>query len=83
MQTLLTSRYGLQADCTRMIHFQVDLFAQAEALHLKLSSHLNARGCPFQCSLLVTFNVPDSASVDLIHCFTDERLRKGKPLALR
>jgi hypothetical protein len=58
IRALLTSIYGLQADWkvgkgpdrTRRIHFQVDSFAQAEALYTKLSSHLDGRGRSFQRS---------------------------------
>jgi hypothetical protein len=73
MRILLTSVHGLRAswrDRTRRIHFQVDSFAQAEALHPKLSTHLNGRGCPFQCSFVskamnrITFDLLDRASVD-------------------
>ncbi|KAF8502706.1 hypothetical protein F5888DRAFT_1113833 [Russula emetica] len=70
--------YGLQAewkvgkgpDRTRRIHFQVDFFAQAEALQPKLSNHLTDRGCPYQCSFVskamnrITYDLLDRASVD-------------------
>lgn len=77
IRIILTSRYNLLADWkvakgpdrTRRIHFQVDSFSQAEALLPKLSTHLNGRGCPFQCSFAskamnrVTFDLLDRASV--------------------
>ena len=77
VRTFLVSK-GLQAewkvakgpDRTRRVHFQADSFAQAEALHPKLSTHLNSRGCPFQCSFVskamsrVTFDLLHHASID-------------------
>ena len=52
------------------VHFQADSFAQAEALHPKLSTHLNSHRCPFQCSFVskamswVTFDLLHHASID-------------------
>ena len=77
LRVLLTSFHGLQADWkvrsgpdpTRMIYFDVDSFAEAEALHPKLRTHLNERGCPFQYSFVsnamnrITFDLLDRASV--------------------
>ena len=78
IRELLNAEYGLQADWkvgkgsdrSRRVHFQVDSFALAEALHPKLGAHLNARGCPFQCTFIsktmhrMTFDFLDRASID-------------------
>jgi hypothetical protein len=75
---VLTTAHGLQAewkvgkgpDRTRRVHFQADSFAQAEALHPKLSDHLNGRGCPYQCSFVskamnrITFDLVNHASLE-------------------
>jgi len=78
VRCMLTSVHSLQAewrvgngpDRTRRIHFQVDTFAQAEALQPKLSNHLNEMGCLYQCSFVsktmnrIIFDLLDRASVD-------------------
>jgi hypothetical protein len=78
IRRILVSNHGLQAewkvgkgpDRTRRVHFQVDSFAQAEAILPKLSAHLNDKGCPFQCSFIskamnrITYDLLDHSSVE-------------------
>jgi len=72
----LASAHGLQAewkvgkgpDRTRRVHFQVDSFAQAEALQPKLNDYLNEHSCPFQGSFVsknrITYDLLDRSTVD-------------------
>jgi hypothetical protein len=45
-------RVGREPDRSRRIHFQVDTFAQADALQPKLSNYLDEKGHAFQCSFI-------------------------------
>jgi hypothetical protein len=74
----LVSAHGLQAewkvargpDRTRRVHFEVDSFAQAEALQPKLNDYLNEHSCPFQGSFIskarnrITYDLLDRSAVD-------------------